>query len=222
MIRPFLIGENVYLRGLERHGIDSNYFQWFNDSEVTQNMMHGAFPMDLEAFQEYYEQMTRSKNDVVIEIVTIEGDVHIGNCALHKINPIHRFTEIGLIIGEKEYWGKGHAKEAFILIHRHGFDHLNINKVFGTAHELNVASIRALQRIGYEVEGRLRGEIYEYGRYLDRIYIGITRDDFYRIHGGGPDGSPSKGVRGQREDHEYTNYELRPEVKNLVASQQID
>ena len=39
-------------------------------------------------------------------------DKHIGNIKLGPINWIHRYGDISLLIGDKDYWGKGIATEA--------------------------------------------------------------------------------------------------------------
>ena len=38
LVHPFLEGDKVYLRGLEKSDLQTNYFQWLNDQEVTRNM----------------------------------------------------------------------------------------------------------------------------------------------------------------------------------------
>ena len=45
MTRPFLDGQNVYLRSLEKSDFNEEYFDWFTDPEVTRFLGTGRFPM---------------------------------------------------------------------------------------------------------------------------------------------------------------------------------
>ena len=60
MYHPFIIGEKIYLRGMERDDLEGNYFQWANDPEVTHYMFMGAMPNTMEQLEEEYEQLTKS------------------------------------------------------------------------------------------------------------------------------------------------------------------
>ncbi len=42
MYHPFIEGEKIYLRGLEKDDLKGNMFQWANDAEVTKYMFMGA------------------------------------------------------------------------------------------------------------------------------------------------------------------------------------
>jgi len=56
MKRPFLIGEKSYLRGLELLDLTGNYFQWFNDQEITRYMKNGSFPNSEARMRSFYEK----------------------------------------------------------------------------------------------------------------------------------------------------------------------
>lgn len=187
MRHPFLIGELVYLRGFEREDMTDRYFQWFNDGEVTRYMVNGAIPnrpADIEAF---YEKMSRSANDVVFAIVDRATETHIGNTAIHNIDWIRRLGEFGIIVGEKEYWGKGYGTEATRLIVGFAFDRLNLNRVWLGVHADHGAAVRSYDKVGFRVEGRLRQAMCRNGAYGDGLVMGILREEYYASHppGGG-------------------------------------
>lgn len=78
MYHPFLIGEKVYLRGMEREDLEGNYFQWLNDYEVTRYLSSGKFPNSREAMEEYFTRMQTSGKDVFFAIVEKETGRHVG------------------------------------------------------------------------------------------------------------------------------------------------
>lgn len=176
MHHPFLVGELVYLRRLERGDISDRYFQWFNDAEVTRYMVNGAIPNRPEEMESFFERMSRSTNDVVFAIVDRATEQHIGNTAIHNIDWIRRLGEFGIIVGEKEYWGKGYGTEATRLLVGFAFDRLNLNRVWLGVNAEHRAAIRAYEKVGFQIEGRLRQEMYRNGAYADRLIMAILRE----------------------------------------------
>ncbi|MEQ8170855.1 MAG: GNAT family N-acetyltransferase, partial [Candidatus Eremiobacterota bacterium] len=130
MITPFLIGSNIYLRALNEKDLEGNYLQWLNDSDVCKYNSHHVFPYDRESAEKYIKNTYNSKTSLVLAIVLIEKDIHIGNIALQNIDYISRNAEFAILIGEKSYWGKGYSKEAGLLILIHGFIELNLHRIY--------------------------------------------------------------------------------------------
>ncbi len=178
MHHPFLVGDLVYLRRFERGDITDRYFQWFNDAEVTRYMVNGAVPNRPEDVESFFERMSRSANDVVFAIVDLATEHHIGNTAIHNIDWIRRLGEFGIIVGEKAYWGKGYGTEATRLVVGFAFDRLNLNKVWLGVHADHPGAIRAYEKVGFKVEGRLRQEMVRNGVYADRLIMGILREEY--------------------------------------------
>lgn len=178
MYHPFIIGKKLYLRGLERKDLEGNYFQWANDPEVTYYMFMGAYPNTIEALQEEYDKLIKSKNDVVFAIIDKKTDTHIGNVGLYTINWISRSGELRIIIGEKKYWGKGYGTEATKLVLEYAFDKLNLNKVWLGVNVEHVAAVRCYENAGFVKEGILREEIYRNGKYYDAVRMSVLRKEY--------------------------------------------
>ena len=180
MYHPFIVGEKIYLRGLEKNDLSGNMFQWVNDPEVTYfMMMRGERPNSMELMEEEYERYTRSKNDVVFGIVDKKTDTLIGRVGLYDIHRISHFGEFRIIIGEKEYWNKGYGTEATKLTVQYGFETLNLSKVWLHTNAENKGAIKAYENAGFVHEGVLRQEIYRNGRYYDAVRMSILRDEYF-------------------------------------------
>ena len=175
---PYLLGTKIYLRGLERADITGNWFQWFNDQEVTRYMTNGAFPNSVEGITRFYEHVVNSPNDAVFAIVDRSSNAHVGNIGIHRIDWINRVGEYGTVIGEKSAWGKGFGTEATELILAHAFCRLNLHKVFLGVHAEHAAAIRLYEKVGFVHEGRMRQEVYRDGRYYDKVLMGILQEEF--------------------------------------------
>ena len=74
---------------------------------------------------------------------------------------------------------KGIGTEAMNLLCKYGFETLGLNKLYAYTNEDNVASIKLHQRVGYEIEGRLRQEFKDAdGKLKDRIYLGYLKQNY--------------------------------------------
>lgn len=177
MKTPFLIGKRCYLRPVAEADLTEEYLQWFNDPSVTRYLGMGKFPLTLDGLRQSLERFN-SKTDILLAIVDKETDLHIGNVALNRIHWLHRNADTGLVIGRKEFWGKGYATEAWGLAIRYAFETLNLHKIIATVVAGHDSSQAALEKLGFQVEGRGREEFYLEGKYHDYIRLGLLKEEF--------------------------------------------
>lgn len=180
MRRPFLVGQRLYLRLLEESDIGEEYVGWLNDYEVTRYLETGKFPSTPEAIRKYLERFQDSTTNFIFAIVDRETDQHIGNVTLNRINWIHRTADTGLMIGRKEFRGRGYAFEAWSLVLEYAFQRLGLRKIIAGAIADNAASIAVLKKLGFRVEGRLRQEFLVDGEYRDGVRLGLLREEFHK------------------------------------------
>lgn len=181
MYHPFIIGDKLYLRGLERADLEGDYFDWLNDREVTRFLDTGIFPNSVEKMEEYYRSVVLNPNNVMLAIIDKESDKHIGNIKLGPIDWIARTALLGIMIGNKEFWGKGSGTEAIRLVLDYAFRRLNLYKVTAVIVAIHQASLKAFTKAGFVIDGQVKSQFFLDGKYYDRLYMGVTRDDF--LHG---------------------------------------
>ncbi len=175
----FLVGERCYLRPPRREDVLGNWPHWFSDPDVTRYMFRGNFPQSVEAQLEFYEYVsTEQTSDLVLAIVARDTDTHVGTVGLHRIDWANRSAEFGIVIGERDHWGQGIGSEATRLITAHGFDRLNLNRIWLGVFADHAAAVALYERIGFRVEGRLRGAILRDGRQHDQLIMGLLAEEF--------------------------------------------
>lgn len=184
MQRPFLVGQKLLLRPLEESDVSEEYVGWLNDQEVTRYLETGKFPATLETVRKYLERFQGSATDVILAIVDRGTGQHIGNVTLNHINWVHRTADTGLMIGRKDFWGKGYAFEAWSLIIEYALQRLGLRKIVAGVVDGNAASLATLQKLGFQIEGRLRAEHWVDGEFRDALRLGLLRDEFYKSRGG--------------------------------------
>lgn len=179
MYNPFIVGKTVYLRGVEKKDL-STMFQWANDSEVTRLMIMGFKPNNIELMEEEYNRSIRSNNEIVLLIVDKKTEKIIGTTGFYMMNWVTRSAEYRILIGEKDFWGKGHGSEVANLMLTYAFDKLNLEKVWLGVNVENKAALKSYENAGYVKEGVLRKEIYRNGVYYDAVRMSVLREEYYK------------------------------------------
>ncbi len=173
---PFISGNNIYLRLLEKKDINNNYLNWLNDQEINQYLDVGYFPTSRKSLEEYYESISKSRSEVMFAIVLKKTDCHIGNIKLGSINWVHQTCDLGIIIGDKKSHGKGIGKEACSLVLNYAFNKLNLRKVTLGVISGQVAGIRCYKSVGFTVEGIQRNMYKIKGKMMDKVLMGVERE----------------------------------------------
>jgi len=173
-----LYGENVHLRQVELTDVNATYVGWLNDSEVNQFLESRFEQNTLQTVRNFIEQVIESNDTVMFAIVLSKHDRHIGNIKIGPINRIHGFADVGLLIGDKDSWGRGFATEAISLITGFGFGTLGLNRITASCYGNNLGSTRAFQKVGYRIDGRRPNQFLCNGKYEDQIMLGLTAADW--------------------------------------------
>ena len=176
MRNPFLIGERIYLRPLEKEDLDL-CLRWVNDPAITATLTV-RFPMSRGQEESWLLSHYKDRSDLPLAIVIEDGDEHIGNCGLHRIDYVNRNAEFGIMIGEADQWGKGYAPEAARLIVDYGFKQLGMHRIFLHVYSHNERAIKAYRKVGFVDEGTLRESYFRDGRYHDDLIMSILESEW--------------------------------------------
>lgn len=112
--------------------------------------------------------------------VEVEGNF-IGFCGLFNYNHTAHNCEIGITIGDREYWGKGYGRDAMRLLVDYGFRMRNLERIWLSTQSNNERAIRCYLACGFVEEGRLRRHAWSNGDYHDVVYMGILRPEWEAI-----------------------------------------
>lgn len=125
-----------------------------------------------------YEQRRVNPDEVNFAMVAnAAGGTLIGQCGLFRHDHAGRTAELGMAIGEREYWGRGIGREAVSLLVGYGFRVRNLRKVHLSVHATNERAIRAYSAAGFVEEGRRRQHVWNDGAYTDLVLMAQFRDD---------------------------------------------
>jgi RimJ/RimL family protein N-acetyltransferase len=174
-----IYARRIRLRAAEREDIPQ-FVDWLNDPEVRQFLLLNL-PISRVEEEGWFERMIKSppqEHVLVIEAQTGDSWKPIGNTGLTDINWVDRNAEIGIFIGEKDYWNRGYGREVMKLMLRHAFNTLNLHRIYLRVFEHNLRGIRAYEHAGFVQEGRLRHDIFRDGQYHDVFIFSVLRPDW--------------------------------------------
>ncbi|MDU2662033.1 MAG: GNAT family protein [Clostridioides difficile] len=177
-VNYFLKGTRVGLRELTPNDVTGNYGRWLNDKEVCKYNSHLRFPYTNDMLKQYVSNVNGSKENLVLAVIEMESREHIGNISLQNINYIDRSAELALLFGEKMYWGKGFAFEAATLIIEHGFNEINLERIYCGTSSQNERMQHLASRLCFTKEGLRRKAIFKGGAYYDIVEYGLLKDEF--------------------------------------------
>jgi RimJ/RimL family protein N-acetyltransferase len=174
-----IYGERVRLRAVERKDVEK-FYEWVNDPEVTRGLSL-YLPMSTLDEERWFERMAQreqAEKPLAIE-ARQDGDWKlIGNCAVFDIDWVARSAELGIMIGDKAYWNQGYGTEVMLLLQRHCFATLNLNRVYLRVYADNVRAQRAYEKAGFVLEGRLRQAVFKHGNYVDVLLMSVLRTEW--------------------------------------------
>lgn len=174
-----IYGDRIRLTALEKADLPL-FVDWLNDPEVRHGLQM-YLPMSMASEEIWFENMLKRDPDTQpLSIEAREGDswVKIGNMGFFDINPHVHSAELGIMIGNKDFWNKGYGTEAITLFLKHGFETLNFHRIMLVVYADNPRAIRCYEKAGFVHEGRMREARYADGGYNDVLIMSVLRSEW--------------------------------------------
>jgi RimJ/RimL family protein N-acetyltransferase len=114
----------------------------------------------------------------VLRLFTRDADdAPIGVVGLSNVNASFKTASLWVVLGDKSRAGQGYATRAMSHMARLGFGELGLNAIQTWVVEHNVASIHAVQRVGFRPIGRQRLCHCIDGRACDRLLFDLLASE---------------------------------------------
>ncbi|MGD7023989.1 GNAT family N-acetyltransferase [Rossellomorea vietnamensis] len=169
----------INLRELTKEDAEDRY-QWCLDVDVIRhlNMPNKYPPFTREETRQWIDMcISRSNGYEQMAIETGDG-VHIGWIDLKNIDKLNKHGELGIAIGDKNYWGKGYGLAAMRAMLEYGFTRLGLNKIWLRVEVDNEKAIKSYRRMGFVEGGILREDRLRSDGYVDRLRLSILKSEF--------------------------------------------
>ncbi|RSS60628.1 GNAT family N-acetyltransferase [Streptomyces sp. WAC06614] len=175
-------GTHVRLRALSADDA-VHHLRWRNDPEVVRwaTADDPCFgPVTAEAVELAFGSMLRlvPREAAVLTVETVTDGRPIGMVDYRDLDPYAGSATVGVTIGEREYWGRGHGSEALRLLVDHLFGAHPVERLELDTWSGNERAVRAFTRLGFREEGRRRKAVRVAGRTYDRVLFGMLREEW--------------------------------------------
>ncbi|MFC1932931.1 GNAT family N-acetyltransferase [Chloroflexota bacterium] len=148
-----ITGSKVILREKRLSGARDDY-AWETDPELAQL---DAAPMVAITFSRYLLDYTNDLHNSLstshrFAIDTLDGK-HIGNCSCYNINETNGEAELGIMIGNHDYWNKGYGTDVVTTLVNYIFCRTKLNRIYLKTLESNTRAQKCFQKCGFILYG---------------------------------------------------------------------
>jgi RimJ/RimL family protein N-acetyltransferase len=183
MRNPYIVGKQLYLRHPTEEDVAGKWHEWFSDEEVTRYIGDRYWPNSIEAQREFYLSCLSGRSRLLLSVVDVKTDKHIGVCSLSNISWVHRYGDLAFVIGERGFRKGTYAFECAALMLRVAFLRLNFKTVRGGYAVCNEASAMVLKMLRFETIGTYKEMFWADGRFNDYALCMIRAEDWLAQNG---------------------------------------
>lgn len=113
-------------------------------------------------------------NEALLFAIVYKDEVVGGLSIVFKDDVSKYEAELGYWVGSR-YHNKGIATDAIKEAVNYVFGNFSIKRIYAEVIDENVASLRVLEKNGFEYEGRLRKSVYKNGKFYDKLVYAIIK-----------------------------------------------
>jgi len=150
-----LRGAKIILRDKRVEDAEKDYI-WRSDPELAR--LDAAIPltMSFERYMKLFEDQlkypTPGSHHYSIDAVDSDGQhvKFIGNCMYYDLDTVNLEAELGIVIGDRDYWSDGYGCDAVTTLLEHLFTDRDLKRVYLHTLEWNMRAQRSFSKSGFE------------------------------------------------------------------------
>jgi len=151
-----ITGKQIKLREKKLTDVRNDY-RWQSDPELADL---DAAPVLIVSFSIYlldYASVMHQHNHYryPLAIETFEGK-HIGNCTCYDIDEKKGEAQIGIMIGDRDYWDKGYGADAINTLIDHVFNNTHLNRLYLKTLDWNIRAQKCFSKCGFNPCGQVK------------------------------------------------------------------
>lgn len=171
-----ILGSKFILRPFRAEDA-SSLAKFANDKRISCNL-RDAFPhpYTLKDAEFYIGNIASSKVNFV-RAIDVQGQV-CGSIGVHPGMDVYRLS------GEIGYWlcpiyhRQGIGTEAVKLMTQHAFQKMGLIRLHAAVFDGNIASMKTLEKAGYQMEGKHRNAVIKEGKVLDEVIYACLKEEW--------------------------------------------
>lgn len=160
-----LKGDIIFLREHKKEDI-KDWFLWVNNQDIIKHTPINP-PLTMKDEENYYEQLLVNKKILSLSICDKFTKKNIGTLSLELDNENEQSMILGIIIGDRKFWGKGICKKVLKLARIICFEKLNMNRIELKVASQNKSAISCYEKMGFRCIGIMKNKINKNGSHQD-------------------------------------------------------
>ena len=168
-----LQGARVVLRDKRIEDAEQDYI-WRSDHELAK--LDAAYPLTmsferyLKMFQDQLKYPTPGSHHFATE--TLDGKF-IGNCMYYDLDSVNLQAELGIVIGDRDYWSNAYGYDAVTTLLEYCFTEKRLKRVYLHTLEWNHRAQRCFEKCGFVPMRQVRRLSHDF------ILMEVLRDDWF-------------------------------------------
>ncbi|MCD4695996.1 MAG: GNAT family N-acetyltransferase [Bacteroidales bacterium] len=168
----------ITLRALSKTDIFP-FYNWINDNEVIKYSLSLFKKINTKKeIENWFSELIINEKDITLGIILESTNELIGYAGICDISDTNKSGEYYIFIGEKKLWGKGIGTEVTEQILRIGFIDYKLNRIMLTVSEPNLGGLKAYEKSGFKIEGRLREASFRDNEFHDELTMSILKSEW--------------------------------------------
>ena len=177
----FIKGKNIYLKVLTKEDVlTSGWYGWFNDEHTCETLQKHYYPNTMKSQLEFWNELDLSPNKhskIQLGVCKKNSSKILGVVSLSSIDSINQTAEQSTVMGEIEGKDVKTITEAWRLLFWHGFNVLNLNKIYGGSISKSVVDL-ICRVVAGSGEGIRKKQVYKNGVFVDAYSWGVLKSSF--------------------------------------------
>ncbi len=163
-----MIKNNVRVVDFTFNHISNRYISWLNDKEVVKFSEQRHFFHSFETAEKYFHEKQNSEDFfLAIEFLDYKW-VHVGNIGV-SVNKPNQLADLSILVGDKNYWGKGIALTAWNLVLDYLLNNLRFRIVTAGTMEINTPMIKLMKKSEMNIDAVLPSRFNLDGKYYSLV-----------------------------------------------------
>ena len=152
---------------------------WYGANEQGEPLHIGYSPgRMLDATDGEWDEVFDNVERRIFSVVTADGQ-HIGEGQIVIETPL-REAQLFILIGRKDLWYRGFGTAGLVHLLDLAFYTHNLHRAWVDVPEYNLPAIHMCERIGFILEGRLRGTHAKGSEWYDSLAMGLLSQEYAR------------------------------------------
>jgi len=145
--------ERFIIRELTKEDASNDYLSWFSQSDIKKYIEN--LPQTITEIESYIAEDQSNSDVLLLGVFTQESNKHIGNIRYSYAYGGFDDVDMGIIIGDENWRGKGVAQEVIVSTAKYLAEDKKTKKIVLGVQKRNPSAIKAYEKIGFVTESVL-------------------------------------------------------------------